>query len=104
MGAGSAPQQGYLNMQTEQLAHTDFTETDRTPARITQPTRPGGRVRSAEIRSLPGRLPAAVVKPAGCTTSAHERPLRVVTKASWPGFVDRLRRGGRGRTPGRSSS
>jgi len=29
MGAGSAPQQGYLNMQTEQLAHTDFTETDR---------------------------------------------------------------------------
>ena len=44
-----------------------------TRATITPLTRPGRPARAAENRSLPGSLPAAVVKPTGCTTFAQER-------------------------------
>jgi hypothetical protein len=77
-----------MTSESQQLANADFTDPDRDTAMITSLMLPGRLARAAENRSLPGRLPAAVVKPTGCTTFARERPRQ--TARSCHGMPEQL--------------
>jgi hypothetical protein len=68
-----SPNQSHIGMQSQQLADADLTVTGRDKGEDDSPTRTGRPARAAASQSVPRRLPAAAVSPAGCMTSARDR-------------------------------